>query len=516
MDTSLHAELEFNKRRKLFIQDVPPVTHQDVRKFLGDIVPADIVISKRLYHVIITLKNSQEVDYALQMLQNRSLAGRKVEVELYPRRMMLYIWGIPLHYTDEMYRQFLSDYGEVETSFLSLTSKGDFKGYGFVEFAHNRATLKKVQNSINGSILEGHTLHCGLVSEHLLSYEHTLSKTLYCISESKSLQLSSTLLHLAQVFPLSEDRYLYVFECPDVRTAEMLWYESHQLPHSPAITGGLLFALPMTSAQQIAQIISTTPRRYPTLRSPGEVKHLLRSLFGHDEQTIQFMESHLYSNAKVNPSYWTLELTPKLLTKIFQSLTNGNRSSAMHSVLPYQQQTPHCDDLISKECERRRATQCRTVNSGYMSSTHSVGQMSDHVKFLSSSETHRTDSGDGYSGSRSCLSFQEKYPGPLTRQRKRSLEDVAITPLTFRKTPGAKIAKKERPVLFEADLNVALPQLFRRQCKRITTTPKVLKRLLPEPENSPGSPRLIGQHSQGIGGHYADSYQPSCKLNGIL
>jgi len=50
-----------------------------------------------------------------------------------------------------------------------------------------------------------------------------------------------------------------VFECPDVRTAEMLWYESHQLPHSPAITGGLLFALPMTSAQQIAQIISTTP-----------------------------------------------------------------------------------------------------------------------------------------------------------------------------------------------------------------------------------------------------------------
>lgn len=87
--------------------------------------------------------------------------------------------------------------GVVESDFT-----GDFKGYGFVEFAHNRATLKKVQNSINGSILEGHTLHCGLVSEHLLSYEHTLSKTLYCISESKSLQLSSTLLHLAQVFPL--------------------------------------------------------------------------------------------------------------------------------------------------------------------------------------------------------------------------------------------------------------------------------------------------------------------------
>lgn len=43
----------------------------------------------------------------------------------------------------------------------------------------------------------------------------------------------------------------------------------------------------------------------------------------------------------------------------------------------------------------------------------------------------------------------------------------------------------------------------------MSTTPNVLRKLLPEPEASPETPRYIGQHSQGIGGHYADSYIPS-------
>ena len=47
-----------------------------------------------------------------------------LQVELYPRRMMLCICGIPLHYTDKSFRDFLSLYGEVETAFLSLTSCG--------------------------------------------------------------------------------------------------------------------------------------------------------------------------------------------------------------------------------------------------------------------------------------------------------------------------------------------------------------------------------------------------------
>jgi len=43
-----------------------------------------------------------------------------------------------------------------------------------------------------------------------------------------------------------------------------------------------------------------------------------------------------------------------------------------------------------------------------------------------------------------------------------------------------------------------------------TPSPQSLKRkatILPSPEESPEGP-YIGQHSQGIGGHYADSYWP--------
>ena len=86
------------------------------------------------------------------------------------------------------------------TCFLLLP--GDSKGYGFVEFAHNRVTLERVQQSINGSILEGSILYCSLVSEKILSYEDTHATALYCVSTcikipadielSKSLQNSQS------------------------------------------------------------------------------------------------------------------------------------------------------------------------------------------------------------------------------------------------------------------------------------------------------------------------------------
>ena len=60
---------------------------------------------------------------------------------------------------------------------------GDSRGYGFVEFAHNRATLEQVRQCINGSTLECSILYCDLVPDTVLSYTDTLSTTLYCVSE---------------------------------------------------------------------------------------------------------------------------------------------------------------------------------------------------------------------------------------------------------------------------------------------------------------------------------------------
>ena len=45
----------------------------------------------------------------------------------------------------------------------------------------------------------------------------------------------------------------------------------------------------------------------------------------------------------------------------------------------------------------------------------------------------------------------------MTRQRRRTLEK-ALTP--YRKTPGTKSKKRERPVVFEVDLDQALTELF--------------------------------------------------------
>ena len=62
--------------------------------------------------------------YAIREAEMKLLIWYCWQLELYPRRMMLYISGIPLHYTHEMYVNFLSRYGEVETAFLSRTSRG--------------------------------------------------------------------------------------------------------------------------------------------------------------------------------------------------------------------------------------------------------------------------------------------------------------------------------------------------------------------------------------------------------
>lgn len=45
----------------------------------------------------------------------------------------------------------------------------------------------------------------------------------------------------------------------------------------------------------------------------------------------------------------------------------------------------------------------------------------------------------------------------MTRQRRRTLEK-ALTP--YRKTPGTKSKKRERPLVFEVDLNQAITDLF--------------------------------------------------------
>ena len=69
---------------------------------------------------------------------------------------------------------------------------GHSRGFGFVEFAHNRATLEQVRQRLNGSTLECSILYCDLVPDTVLSYSDTLSTTLYCVCESGETTIPSS------------------------------------------------------------------------------------------------------------------------------------------------------------------------------------------------------------------------------------------------------------------------------------------------------------------------------------
>ncbi|XP_067933808.1 ribonucleoprotein PTB-binding 2-like [Watersipora subatra] len=289
---------EFNRQRKLFIQQVPPITHQDVKEYMAGFVPADIVISKRLQHVIITLKCSDDVDKAIIALKNRRLGGHPVQLELYPRRMMLYICGVPLHYTDRDFRKFLALYGEVETAFLSVTSQGLSKGYGFVEFAHNRATLEKVEQRLNGSVLNGQILYCGLVSDTIRVFEDTFSTSLFCLcshGNPPAFPNPSDSSFSIRSFQMPNGCKLYVLECRDTMTAEKLWYQSCMVSES---TGEplLRYAMPAVSAEELATLIQNSWRG-PEMQGPGPNSGLeqtrcnIHSLFNHQPQLARAVES---------------------------------------------------------------------------------------------------------------------------------------------------------------------------------------------------------------------------------
>ena len=62
--------------------------------------------------------------------------------------------------------------------FFSLSGKS--KGYGFVEFAHNREKLQDVREELDGLQMKPNAtpLHCDFIKENVLQFEHLNSRCL--------------------------------------------------------------------------------------------------------------------------------------------------------------------------------------------------------------------------------------------------------------------------------------------------------------------------------------------------
>ncbi|ELT89643.1 hypothetical protein CAPTEDRAFT_219417 [Capitella teleta] len=172
----------------------------EIKDFLRGGEIADIEISKKSRHAIVTLKNGDFAEKLVQKFNHRKLLGAEVEVALYPLLRMLCVSHLPSSIqNDEDLVKFLEEFGPLEKSFLMRSPDGKSKGYGFVEFAHNREKLLDVKEDLDGLQLKANEapLHCDFVKENILQYDHLHSR---CLLVSNLPDLKETSVFSPQLF----------------------------------------------------------------------------------------------------------------------------------------------------------------------------------------------------------------------------------------------------------------------------------------------------------------------------
>ena len=61
----------------------------------------------------------------------------------------------------------------------SCFESGKSKGYGFVEFAHNKELSTQARNMLDGKRVGSCTLHCDFLATTIVSFDHLMSCCLY-------------------------------------------------------------------------------------------------------------------------------------------------------------------------------------------------------------------------------------------------------------------------------------------------------------------------------------------------
>ncbi|ESN93046.1 hypothetical protein HELRODRAFT_189665 [Helobdella robusta] len=170
---------EFNKNRKIILRNVPPITYDQVKHFMGRFTVANISISKRLRHSIIDLKYGHEAEQAVSELCCKKLLGCAIDVSLYRNDNLLCIADLPADMNQEKFRLLVEPHGSIEKCFLKYNKDGEFLGYGFVEYMHNREKSEQARQLLDHIKLSNHTTRCTFVKDHVTTYNQLKSSCLF-------------------------------------------------------------------------------------------------------------------------------------------------------------------------------------------------------------------------------------------------------------------------------------------------------------------------------------------------
>lgn len=169
---------EFNKNRTIIIRNVPVVTYDDVKAFMGKFTVANIAISKRLRHALVTLKHGEEAEYCVQSLTNGRLKDKEVDVSLYRNDNLLCVANLPLTMEELDFRRLIEPFGQIEKGFLMRNQCAVSLGYGFVEFMHNREKSEQARLQIDLNTIDSNVIRCQFVKDTVLTFDQLYSRSL--------------------------------------------------------------------------------------------------------------------------------------------------------------------------------------------------------------------------------------------------------------------------------------------------------------------------------------------------
>ncbi|XP_074643205.1 uncharacterized protein LOC141900290 isoform X2 [Tubulanus polymorphus] len=171
---------EFYQQRKIVIRNIPPCTYEEVKGFMGGYSVANISISRKARTAYVTLKNGEDAEESANVLNHKKLLGTEVDVCVNPNETLLCVAHLPLEMKDQEFRQLVMPYGNIEKCFLMRSEEmGISKGYGFVQYTHNRDHTNTARLQIDGKRVQGNVIHCDFVLPDLISLPQLHSTCLF-------------------------------------------------------------------------------------------------------------------------------------------------------------------------------------------------------------------------------------------------------------------------------------------------------------------------------------------------
>nr|XP_041567778.1 ribonucleoprotein PTB-binding 1 [Taeniopygia guttata] len=139
-----HSERQFRNRRKVLIRGLPAdVSNQDIHELLKDYELKYCFVDKHKGTAFITLQTAEQASSAIERLQGRALRRRPLRLQLQPSEAVLCVANLPRLLRQPQFQELLRPFGSLERCFLVYSpASGHSKGYGFVEFMKREAAAR--------------------------------------------------------------------------------------------------------------------------------------------------------------------------------------------------------------------------------------------------------------------------------------------------------------------------------------------------------------------------------------